>query len=426
MFRTLPLLLLIALLPAACVGNRSYRGATEVRYEQLSTRQFDPSQVDNNESWPYRLTFVEFDDSGEMFARTQLTTALQEIAKAKAEAAAKGVRPVVAVFVHGWKNNASESSGNVWGFRRMLAGLSLQYNRAPVVGVYIGWRGAVISAPILEEFSFFDRRRKSQNLPNAQMVEALLKIMQQTKGANFEDTSAISLLVGHSFGGAVLETALTETLLGMVVKAGEAAPMRWPATAIVFINEAQQATRSYQLLEALHANLPTRDHRDTCLPSRARAQSEQEANQIPDPPAIISISSTGDYATRALYPATQALLRPFNSLRAYPKDQPNFLGFDNQREMFFNTTAHAKAFQSHLLGPSDDPEITAAEALCKPFVKTTVEGIPYSIVERPEAKNRTPYWVMQTPASIVPDHSTIFTPAFTSLLITFIFAVTGP
>jgi pimeloyl-ACP methyl ester carboxylesterase len=425
MSQRLLLLLVVALLPSACVGNRSYRGATEVRYEQLTTRQFDPTQVNSDEVWPYRLTFVEFDDRGEMFARSQLTTALQEIAKAKAEAAAKGVKPVVVVFVHGWKNNASESSGNVWGFRQMLAGLSLQYNRAPVVGVYIGWRGAVISAPILKEFTFFDRRRKSQNLPNAHMVEALLKIMQQTKGVNFDD-SAISLLIGHSFGGAVLETALTETLLGMVVKAGATGPMRWPATAIVFINEAQQASRSYQLIEALHENLPSRDGRDSCLPSQARAVSEQEANQIPEPPAIISISSTGDYATRALYPATQAILRPFNSLRHYQKDQPNFLGFDSQTPMFFNTTAHMRSFQSHLMGPADDPDVAAAEMLCKPFVRTTVDGIPYSIVERPEARNRTPYWVMHTPASIVPDHSTIFTPAFTSLLITFIFNVTGP
>ena len=77
---------------------------------------------------------------------------------------------------------------------------------APVLGIYIGWRGAVVGAPILKEFTFWDRHQKSQNLPGAHLVEALLKIMQQQQGARDDDPAApLTALIGHSFGGAVLE-----------------------------------------------------------------------------------------------------------------------------------------------------------------------------------------------------------------------------
>ena len=143
---------------------------------------------------------------------------VSEIAKAKAEAKARDTVAVVAVFVHGWKNNASEKSGNVWGFRQVLAGLSKSFGKRPLVGVYIGWRGAVLSPPLLKEFTFFDRQQKSQSVSGGHMVETLLKILQAAKGVDYAEpleSSAATVLIGHSFGGAVLETALTQTIVGL-------------------------------------------------------------------------------------------------------------------------------------------------------------------------------------------------------------------
>jgi hypothetical protein len=406
MIRTLSLVavLLAACLSASCVANRAYRLQQSVYSEQLRTEEFDRTNTSAlGQSWPYRMAFVEFDDQGELFHRPQLDAALGEIARTKAAARAAGVNPVVVLFVHGWKNNASESSGNVWGFRQILAGLSMRYAQAPVIGIYIGWRGAVISAPIIKEFTFFDRQQKSQNLPSAHLVETLLKVMQAAKGPAFDDASTISILIGHSFGGAVLETALTQTLMGMVVNAGPQQQMRWPATLIMFLNEAQDATRSHQLLEALHANLPPRP---ACLPPG----SPQEA----DRPVLLSISSTGDYATRAAFPGARAIVRPFHSLRTYP--EPDFLDIGGQKPMFFQTTAHMANFQSHIMGRADDERIGEALAACKPNVDVTLDDVRYVIVEKPGSLNRTPYWAMHMPASVVPDHSTIFTPIFRNFL----------
>jgi len=392
-----------------CVGNVAYRRGHSVLNEQLLTGEFDRTQNPSEWSrpWRYRLAFVEFDDRGELFDRDELTAALGAIAQAKAEEVNAGGPAVVALFVHGWKNNAADSSGNVWGFRQLLAGLSEQY-ATPVVGIYVGWRGAVLNAPILEDFTFFDRHAKSQNLPGAHMVETLLKIMQAAKGPRYTDPT-ISVLVGHSFGGAVLESALTQSLEDMIEARPAGGDVQWPANLIVFLNEAQEATRSYQLVESLMANVTPRD---PCQPPGVR-------QDMPGP-AIVSMSSTGDYATRAAFPAGQIFARPFNSLRHY--DAPNALGFSSQTPMFFNTTAHLDEFRSHLMDRADDPDIAAAMKSCKPYLTTTLGGTEYVLVEKPNARNRTPYWVMHIPTAIVPDHSTIFTTVYRNLLITLLLA----
>jgi hypothetical protein len=228
------------------------------------------------------------------------------------------------------------------------------------------------------------------------------------------------VLIGLSFVGAVLESALTQPLVQMVINSASSGKVTWPATLIMFLNEAQEATRSFQLVETLHTNMPPRE---PCLPPGVK--------QTPQVPALLSISSSGDYATRAFFPAVQAVARPFNSLRTYRdkntnKKTKNFLGLDSQTPMFFNATAHMSAFQSHMMGRADDEEMKQAMVQCKPNMVLTFADIQYVIVEKPGSKNRTPYWAMHMPPTIVPDHSTIFTSVFRKFLTTLIMQVTTP
>jgi hypothetical protein len=442
---------------SGCVGNKAYHVSYDkhgqpivepVRNEEILGQQFDPTNTPKmrRTRFAYRLAFIEFDDRGEMFDRGQLDqvlTAIQDVKNmaiqqsqdARKEAQSNGVacpedknhvlRPVVAVFVHGWKNNASESSGNVWGFRQLLGGFAHDLSQticptqhsqpAPVLGIYIGWRGAVLSPPLLKELTFYDRRDKSQNLPNAHMVEVLIKIMRAAKGADYQENT-ISILIGHSFGGAVLETALTQTLENLIVEAPAHNEIHWPANLIVFVNEAQQATQSYQLIESLIENVDPRPH-CTC-------PSDQASSPTPQVAPIVSITSTGDAATGVAFPLAQGLNRPFNSLRTYPR--PNRLGLSRQTPMYLKTTAHLTEFQSHLFGENSDSNVHEALNLCKPAYEIDMQSFlgpekHFFVVERPGAPNRTPYWVMQMPASIVPDHSTIFGPEFRHVLIALLY-----
>ena len=108
-----------------------------------------------------------------------------------------------------------------------------------------------------------------------------------------------------------------------------------------------------------------------------------------------------------------------NSLRRYPGG--NKLGIKSQTPMYFNTTAHMEQFRSHLFGRDDDPAIIAALRCCRAYMEATIGETKYVIVEKPGALNRTPYWVMQLPSSLVPDHSTIFTPQFRTVVVNFLF-----
>jgi hypothetical protein len=292
-----------------------------------------------------------------------------------------------------------------------------------------------VNAPIVEQFTFWDRRHKAQSLPNQHMVDALLRLMQAAKGPNYDDPQTLSLMVGHSFGGAVLETALSQTLSDTVLKSPDHR-LKSPANLIVFLNEAQEALRSHPLIESLIESGNTQDH---CVPREVDA----DGNKKFENPLIVSISSTGDYATRAFYPFAQAFVRPFTHLESYP--QPDHLGFTTERPMFFNTTAHLSRFQSHLLEPivvppgadlkeqaaaTGSPEMRKAVGPCELAFDgawLTLDGstgVHYVMVAKPESKNRTPYWVVNMPTEIVPDHSTIFTPVFRTLLISLLQLVT--
>ena len=83
----------------------------------------------------YTLSFIEFDDFGEFYSRCQLDNAGNAISQAKA--AAKPAPAIVAIFVHGWKNNASDRTGNVWGFRDALRDIATHARaESPVIGVH--------------------------------------------------------------------------------------------------------------------------------------------------------------------------------------------------------------------------------------------------------------------------------------------------
>jgi len=417
--------------PAACgdASSEAARVRCSVLREQLNTGEFDAvsANTEDSDTWPYRLAFIEFDDQGRMFDRgqaqsqqpTQLQRALDEIAQAKADGRALQKPPVVALFVHGWKNNASEASGNVWGFRQLLAGLSRQFAepvrdgtwRAPVVGIYLGWRGAIINAPVVEQFTFWNRKAESQSLPRGEdVVPTVEKIMQAAKGADFSDTSTISVLIGHSFGGAVLEGAVSPTLRKMVMAVEPGGELHAPANLIVFVNEAQEAMRSFDLMEQMSKRLKKQDH---CSPIDENGQKRFEN------PVVLSISSTADYATRLAFPFGQVVNRPFTHLERYP--QPNDLGVTSEAGTFYNTTAHRAEFQSHVVEIGTTPAVSTGGRVCTNWLDiTSTVGIDYLVAAKPGSTNHSPYWVTHMPPSVVPDHSTIFTPVFRDFLITFL------
>jgi len=384
----------------SCISNRPYRVTAPVLHE--TPPLYCPAGGAH-----YTLSFIEFDDMGELWDPGELQSAIQTIRDARDQA------PLVVLFVHGWKNNASDKSGNVSGFRCELGSIAARYQRN-VIGVYFGWRGDITNVQFFKNFTFWNRINAATRIPGAHMTDAIVTIMRETK-ENDRGGEASLILVGHSFGGLVLERAVTQALVERIEEAETATStaageFRFPADLVVFLNEAGPALQAKQLLDTLY---------------REGAEFSTEAGQRD--PLLLSLTSKGDTATHLAFPGGQALSLYKVSLRKYlatgsDKAAPDEFGIADQRTYYLHTAANTDALQSHVIGRQDDPAVKAALAEGKAIYATADlgGGRKFLIVPKAAARNTTPYWIMQMPGEFVPDHSTIFRPEFEALLIAFL------
>jgi hypothetical protein len=433
---------------------------------------------------PICLAFLEIDDMGELWDKGELDTALGVIRRANADTHAD---PVVLTFVHGWKNNAAPDNGNVAGFEVALQDIYARLQRTrPVIGIYIGWRGNLIrpSWPVTQQMSYYNREAAATRIPSASLSSALTLIAMRTH----ENPRALAIFIGHSFGGLLLERAISEATTSEIAQAtvysqeaaalppgsAEAAEKLRLATAandaradlVIFINPAGAATEAKPLLDFLADNsyryqpyAINRSATEAIHPSRANPA---------DRPLFVSLTSTGDLATKVAVPIGHALplLRfkaagSFRNLGPGPSGNYGLSCFDPhephphwelktkeegavpQSSFYLNTAPHMQVLQSHLMlkaigatrmqvaSTGEKITIHNPQAIAQCNRKLfNAEGLNivstfrladtqacFAIQERPHRCNGTPYWMMEIDPDVVPDHSTIFTQRFIRFLI---------
>jgi len=216
-------LFLLTLLPvlvfSGCAQNSAYRTDYQSCVYTQSTDCADRAIQHHapGQSGEYYLSFIEFDDQGQLWDREQLHKVLnsyQTIA---------GTHDVLLVaFIHGWHHNADPEDGNIKEFRRLLTKLSQAESNGgtgrQVLGVYIGWRGESITIPVINATTFWDRKNTAHKVGQQGVTEVLLKLEEIVNvKAGMETTKPQPLnsrlvTIGHSFGGAVLYTALQQIL----------------------------------------------------------------------------------------------------------------------------------------------------------------------------------------------------------------------
>jgi hypothetical protein len=417
--------ILLALASTACTKNKIYRpeipptpaAATDSIATCAPAGKPNPStcsvqvvkSMRNDDPWDVPVAYIEFDDIGQSYKREQMVAAENMI---RAQHPEQG-NVVTILFIHGWQNNASDDSGNVPGFREFLQKFQHSVPLSKLVGVYFGWRGAVTNVPVAKEFTYWNRRDIATYIPGSNMSEALLRVARAAKGKDYCGTSSL-IIAGHSFGGLVLERTVTQYLTRRIVEQPPACSVVEVAQAegslaqptkkvspfadlIVFVNEAAAATESIQLL--------------TMLKDQAKPQ---------DFPTIVSITSTGDTATSLFLPIGQGanLLTFRKSLRKYGGgNDPDPFGITDQKTYYLRSAAHIPQLQSHRV----------VSALSPPANVYTCAAIPangkkqnYYVTGIDKPANTTPYWIMEMPTEIVPDHSHIFRPEFGALLAAFV------
>ena len=415
-----------------CVQNQPYRlgGIDDTDYHNQKPC-FDEVEVAKGRT--YRLSFVEFDEKGDFWDRRQLGKASRRMSKTK--------QPVLLViYIHGWHHNANDRApggknpGDVETFRCLLSELAISATIQPlqVHGVYLGWRGRLVQGP-LDYLTFLGRKNAATRVAGTPVTETIFELIRQARRASRE---AKCVVIGHSFGGLVLEKAMAQALTGSVlaqdVQTG-GGPLLAPADLILLVNSAAESIYAKEMSEMFDRI----GHRDSVDPHR---------------PLLIQITSKTDTATSGWFPRGTFLPNLF-AHRIYHWDQR----FDSlshevdQNEYLTTTPGHNERLWTHdiksIAQPADAPSPQAIENMAQRLThrdcREEEESNPafeenlqhprglifatpgtkalntfqwWEIVPRYAGQHANPYWIVHVPGEIIPGHTPIFTPAGRALM----------
>jgi hypothetical protein len=397
------------LLTVGCVPNKIYRpGEMAV--------QTAPTLPDTGASAHFKLGILEFDDMGESWEKCtslqdpnncQLTRVLELIQSEKRS----GHDVVVVMFTHGWKNNASpnnEAKKNLRDFKLLLETLTKgEAQRAAklaassgeatkprtYIGVYMGWRGQSLAGDLA--LTFYNRRDTAQHVGSSDYAEAVYRIMAATK---LDSKNSRIVVVGHSFGGRALETAITNTFVSLLIPqptpdgVSTSPELRSPADLILYVNPATDSFRTKQMIELM----------------KRTSFAVNRGTSHPEGPLFLSITSTGDSATGTAFPLGQDLSALRKSFRPGYNEAPLA---PSQKTFFTHTPGHLPYLYSHSVLPFSGSCVSAGAAL-----RFTADSKCYEMKPIEHAWNDSPFWVSTVPTTIIPDHATIFTSAFAQMI----------
>ena len=366
------------------------------------------------------LFFVEADDTGQPLRPAQVDSVLAAVDGAVANAGA-----MVVVFVHGWHHSAAPGDAYVCRLSDVLASVEQMERRAAalsgrpardVMGVYVGWAGALYPSELANSVTtFWNRLIAADHLGASDGVlrRVLAGLSQRLAGARAgakADRRSSLLVVGHSMGARAVFNALRPDLLRT-----DAAPASLQADLGLLVNPAFSAN----LFRAVHQQ--SRDCRQGTTP-------------------LLLFSSETDGVTRQLYPAGQTVTYPYADAEPVP---------------FFEhiyTAANFVEFVTHrlMLDPmnGDPPDVDGPQSILRGFERTPAgskelyQDNPVTVYRQPangrpaapDAWYRMRLVDVGSPAPscdaaagtskviavdprILPDHGRIFTPPFVEYVV---------
>jgi hypothetical protein len=297
---------------AGCTANLPFRT------HLASTDPFDPAAVIEDRT-DYKIGFVEFDDQG-CFWNLQQRETVEKMVRAEAGIGPRTTQPttvaataptdapgiVLVAFVHGWKDNASHDGDGVKAFRSILQQLheaeQAQKDHAPrkVIGVYMGWRGLSATWEPFEELSFWERKQTAHKVGGYGAMTALMVDLENIQKQSLDALPPTAprtelIIIGHSFGGAAVYSALsqiiTERFVDTVEKGNRLKPL---GDQVILLNPAFEAARHYDL-----------------------NQMAVSINQYPpnQRPVLSVFTSRGDWATHIAFPVGRFFATLFDAMR---------------------------------------------------------------------------------------------------------------
>lgn len=266
----------------------------------------------------FDVAIMEFNDDGMYIDRSQLEAAVNWIDRVRRHNANGAI---VVLFIHGWHhgatwNSPADGDSHFQAFRLLLASLALReaerYRTVAagrrVVGIYVGWNGdptksVIKNIPGVENLTFWNRYEVAERIgAGADLRNAIRAITVGTKEPVPNGGTGQLILVGHSMGGLMLESALLALMKDPRSELWQHAPeegaspvaIRIGADRIIFpdavisLNSAADA----QIAKGIKAILVERKVRKEAGGTGVRYS----------PPLAIAVTSTADTATGVWWP----------------------------------------------------------------------------------------------------------------------------
>lgn len=408
-------LIAVLVITGGCAPNIAYRTdyqpcVSARPAEQCRSASLQEYADPANPELAYTLGFVEFDDQGQLHDRRQMAALLDYLYEQASRNAL-----LINVFVHGWHHNAAPGDDNIANFRDSLLKLSKlervdarMSGRAPrrVVGVYVGWRGESWEIPVLNTLTFWDRKATAQKVGHGGITEFFSKLEQLRDVADnlrdgTDDVQSRLVVLGHSFGGAVVYSALSQILMerfvGTLGPAGISSSVRGFADLTILINPAFEAMQF------------------TALSDMANERGSYFADQ---PPVLVVLTSEADWATKYAF----RLGRVFSTLLDKHREtvRVNRATGEDQRigQWGADTTAvgHFKPYITHELVPDETLNGADIETIMKavrrgwkddgPGVSAMFPGTRLKHLDKSIGRN--PYLNVTVDNNIIPDHNDIY------------------
>ncbi|MGD8558241.1 MAG: esterase [Gammaproteobacteria bacterium] len=435
------MIVMIAALTTACAPHKLYRENTtlcpspqpDIECPTHALQEVaDPDDPANR----FLLGFIEFDDQGQLWNRDQMNAVVTKINEQAADSDV-----LMVVFVHGWKHSAGAGDSNISTFRGALQRVVRLENRISktidqpprkVIGVYLGWRGGSITMPVLKELSFWDRKNTAGIVGHGGVTEVLarLELVKNTRDAIVAQETPINnkepvvgqsrsrlVVIGHSFGGAIVFSAVSQILESRFVDTqgpfGQITNPRGFGNLVVLINPAFEAARF------------------ATLSDMSTERGTYFADQLP---VMAILTSEGDKATRYAFPVG----RWFSTLLEKDHEIKRKNGVTRKTETIDQGKAnmiavgHFKPYMTHKLTATDTRD---RNTIAPPTIEedinmlfSTLNGwendAPGNVIQfngstlerNNRSAGRNPYLVIKVDKHLIRDHNDIDDPRIISFI----------
>jgi hypothetical protein len=324
-----------------------------------SAHQAPAGLFDNGSS---QLAIVEFDDQGRCYDRRQMQAVAGWIDGVADRDA------IIVVFVHGWKHDARSDDTNLASFREVLA-QAVAHEAAdagagarPVLGVFVGWRGVSFydRPDILDNLTFWDRQGAGRRVAVGSVRELFGRFRHYRNRRKDAGGAPLLVIVGHSFGGMIVYSALAQSLIEAATAPALAVSPRF-ADLVLLVNPAVEAARYLPIYDLV----------------QVRMSQQMGTDQ---PPVFVCATAANDWATGLAFPIGNALSLVTESCRGW-----------QERQAMINTIGHLKWMKTH--------DLVGA-------------GAGYQLNPVSANSEWSPFWVARATPDIINGHNGIFMEPF--------------